>query len=54
VVFNLCLLLIVLLGFSDHLSGFELSFSVFYLIPISIAAWYIGKTEVPPVFWTGG
>ncbi|MGH8165953.1 MAG: GGDEF domain-containing protein [Woeseiaceae bacterium] len=32
--------LILLLGIIDHLSGYELSVAVFYLIPISIAAWY--------------
>ena len=32
--------LTILLAGIDHLTGAELSFSVFYLIPISIAAWY--------------
>jgi len=32
--------LTVLLAGIDHLTGYELSISVFYLIPISIAAWY--------------
>jgi diguanylate cyclase (GGDEF)-like protein len=35
-------LLTVLLGVGDYLSGYELSFSLFYLIPISLAAWYAG------------
>lgn len=35
--------LIVLLGSIDFLTGYELSISVFYLIPISIAAWYAGR-----------
>jgi diguanylate cyclase (GGDEF)-like protein len=39
---HLCALtLIAFLGALDHLTGFELSFSVFYLIPIVLAAWYV-------------
>jgi diguanylate cyclase (GGDEF)-like protein len=36
----LAFFLILLLGAIDHLTGYELSVSVFYLIPISIAVWY--------------
>ena len=32
--------LILILASLDHLTGYELSFSVFFLIPISLAAWY--------------
>ncbi len=35
------LVLIALLGAVDFLTGFELSFSIFYLIPVAIVAWYI-------------
>jgi diguanylate cyclase (GGDEF)-like protein len=39
---HLCaLVLIALMGTLDHFSGFELSFSVFYLIPIVLTAWYV-------------
>ena len=31
---------IVILGWIDLATGFEYSFSVFYLMPVSIAAWY--------------
>ncbi len=31
------------IGLLDHLSGYELSFSIFYLIPVSLATWYLGK-----------
>jgi len=34
---------ILLLGVTDYLIGPELSFSVFYIIPIMLAAWYGGK-----------
>jgi len=33
----------MLIGYVDYLSGFELRIDVFYLIPISFVAWYIGK-----------
>lgn len=36
------LLLIVLIGYVDTLTKNEISINVFYLIPISIIAWYIG------------
>ncbi len=40
------LALIALVGLLDHLSGFELSFSIFYLPPIVLGTWY-GRR------WTG-
>lgn len=36
-------LLVVLFGFLDHLTGPEIAFSIFYLIPISMIAWFLGK-----------
>lgn len=38
-----CVILVSVLGALDHLSGFELSFSIFYLIPVSLGAWYIDR-----------
>ncbi|MFO7889164.1 MAG: hypothetical protein R6V04_02375 [bacterium] len=35
--------LIVILGLIDFLTGVEFSFSIFYLLPISIVSWYAGK-----------
>ena len=35
-------LLVGLVGTIDHITGFELSFAVFYLIPVGYAAWYVG------------
>jgi signal transduction histidine kinase len=32
----------LLLGLADHASGYELSFAIFYLIPVSTAAWSLG------------
>jgi len=34
----------LILGFADRASGYEISFSIFYLIPISAAAWFLGTT----------
>jgi len=34
---------ILLLGVVDHLTGPEISFSIFYLLPISMAAWFVGR-----------
>ncbi len=42
VLFFVCLLIALVLGLLDYLSGYELSFSIFYLLPVWIAAWYIG------------
>src|SRR5687767_6351118 len=39
----LVLSLLALLGFIDYLTGHEASFSVFYLIPVSLAAWSLGR-----------
>lgn len=40
------LLLVAILGWLDYSTGFEISFSFFYLAPIAIATWYLDK-------WTG-
>jgi diguanylate cyclase (GGDEF)-like protein len=37
------LVAILLLGVADYLTGSELAFSVFYLFPVGIAAWYVGR-----------
>jgi diguanylate cyclase (GGDEF)-like protein len=37
------LLLVLILGAIDYLTGFELSFSFFYLIPVTIIAWALGR-----------
>lgn len=34
------LLLVAFLGFIDYATGHEISFSIFFLLPISIAVWY--------------
>ncbi len=36
----ICILLVFFLGLMDFLTGYEFSFSIFYLVPISIASWH--------------
>jgi diguanylate cyclase (GGDEF)-like protein len=38
-----CLLLVALLGVVDWLTGSEISFSIFYLVPVAIAAWFVDR-----------
>ena len=39
----LSILLIGIVGGLDYLTGYEISFSIFYLIPVGLAAWYLNK-----------
>lgn len=41
-VFIFASLLLLGLGWGDYVTGFEVTFSFFYLIPISIVTWYVG------------
>ncbi len=41
-IFTGCLLLL-LLGWVDYITGYELGFFVFYTVPIGLAAWYLGR-----------
>ena len=38
------LLLVVLLGYLDYVTGFEVSLSFLYLIPVALATWYLHTT----------
>jgi diguanylate cyclase (GGDEF)-like protein len=40
-----CLLLVLVIGFIDHVTGYEMSLSIFYLAPISIASWSLGPAH---------
>lgn len=42
-VFGVALLAIGIIGIPDYLVGFEISLSVFYLVPVGIATWYAGR-----------
>jgi diguanylate cyclase (GGDEF)-like protein len=37
------LLIVAIVGTADHLTGYELSFSIFYLIPVALGSWYAGS-----------
>lgn len=39
----ICLAIIGTIGFVDYLTGLKISFSLFYVIPILISAWYLGR-----------
>lgn len=39
----ICLFVICALGIIDHLTGYEISFSIFYIFPITIGAWYADR-----------
>jgi len=42
-IFAVALLGVVAVGIPDHLVGFEISLSVFYLVPVGFSSWYGGK-----------
>ncbi len=37
------ILLCVILGVIDYITGYEISFSIFYLLPVSLVAWFVGR-----------
>jgi diguanylate cyclase (GGDEF)-like protein len=39
----LCIMLVLLIGVIDYQTGYELAFSLFYLIPICLATWVSGR-----------
>jgi diguanylate cyclase (GGDEF)-like protein len=39
----LCVVLVLLIGVIDYQTGYELAFSLFYLIPICLATWVSGR-----------
>ncbi|HEX3430229.1 MAG TPA: sensor histidine kinase [Rhizomicrobium sp.] len=38
-----CIILVLVTGFVDYLTGTLVSFSAFYLLPVSLAAWFVGS-----------
>jgi diguanylate cyclase (GGDEF)-like protein len=42
-IISISVLLVGAVAVVDHATGFELSFSIFYLIPVSVVAWYGGR-----------
>ncbi|HSY10389.1 MAG TPA: ATP-binding protein [Candidatus Dormibacteraeota bacterium] len=43
VLIAIALLIIAVIGLVDYLTGHEISFSVFYLLGVALAVWFIGK-----------
>ena len=41
--YALILVAVCLLGIADFLTGFRLSFAIFYFVPITLATWYAGR-----------
>jgi diguanylate cyclase (GGDEF)-like protein len=39
----LLVVMIAFLGYLDYISGFEFSFSLFYLFPVTAAAWFVNR-----------
>ena len=54
------LLVLGLIGVIDYLTGFELLFSVFYLLEVALAAWFVGRgfgllmSVLSVIVWIGG
>src|SRR5215471_10383500 len=54
------LAILVLIGIVDYLTGFEVLFSVFYLLEVGLAAWYVGRgfglvmSVLSVAVWIGG
>jgi signal transduction histidine kinase len=55
-----CLALLALIGTIDYLTGFEMYFSVFYLLGVGVATWFVGKwfgfvmSVLSVLVWLGG
>jgi hypothetical protein len=39
------LTILVLIGWLDYITGYEIGFFIFYFIPVAIAAWYCGPKD---------
>ena len=54
------LAVLVVIGVVDYLTGFEILFSVFYLLEVGLAAWFVGKgfglvmSVLSVAVWIGG
>lgn len=42
-VVSIGIFLVLVVGFMDYVTGLEISFAVFYLIPVSMMAWFVGS-----------
>ena len=52
--------ILVVIGIVDYLTGFEMQFSVFYLLGVGLAAWFVGRgfglmmSALSVLIWIGG
>jgi K+-sensing histidine kinase KdpD len=37
------IVILLILGWIDYVTGYEFGFFIFYFIPVSITAWYVGR-----------
>lgn len=44
-IITIVLFVIIIFGWLDYITGFEVTFSFFYLIPIAIVTWYVGQNS---------
>src|SRR6266404_6050906 len=55
-----CFALLALIGLIDYVTGFEMFFSVFYLLGVGFATWFIGRgfgyvmSVLSVLVWAGG
>ena len=42
---SLSLVLIVVVGLLDFFTGYEIAFSLFYVVPIALISWFIGRSS---------
>ena len=51
---------LVIIGLVDYLTGIEMQFSVFYLLAVGLAAWFVGRgfglmmSVLSVLVWIGG
>jgi diguanylate cyclase (GGDEF)-like protein len=45
VILLISILLVMLLGVIDHLTGYDISFSIFYLLPVVLVSWFDKKSH---------
>jgi len=38
-----CMLMLIVFGWIDYISGYEMGFFVFYSLPVGLAAWHLGR-----------
>lgn len=39
------LIVLLLIGWLDYITGYEFGFFIFYFIPVAISAWYCGRKD---------